>query len=196
MTHDLLSGRRPRWLRQLFAAVRLNAHDVDLWGVADLAMREGDALVGGSVLLLPEMVAVGVVAKADVRRIARSIAAHVSSTLPYRFDGPHHMILELPACRRRGYGACGDGAAAICAGVLMAGGEATLCYQDTEAVPGYAHVRIDDDGAAIDAYPEKALPLSNCSAVARVTRRVVRWPSTADADAVAALDERRRAASA
>lgn len=147
--------RDPRWWRQFVSAVRLNAGDGEL---QDL-VRFHEALDDGE--------------------LAQRAALHVRQVLPYRFDGPRHRILELVAARRRGYGACGDATAAIAAALLMRGKSASVCYESTHTVPGYAHVRIVVDGVVADAYPDASLDVSRCSATLAVTRRSVSWPSAA-----------------
>lgn len=138
-----------RWRRQLHAAVRLNAADAGLMTLADES-------------------------PSDVAAAMRA-AQLVRALLPYRFDGARHRILELSAARRRGWGACGDAVAAIAAVLLARGRTATVCYEQSEAVTGYAHVRIAIGRVFADAFPEASIEVP-CSATLSLTRGSVRWP--------------------
>jgi len=165
----ILRDPHPRWFRQFVSAVRLNAKDVELWAIADA--HRGDVLAA-----------------------AEACALHVRTVLGYRFEGAKHRILELEACRRRGFGACGDACAAIAAVVLMLDGECSLCYEQTRTLNSYAHVRMFVNGAYVDAFPDASLEVDRCAATEKVTRSGVRWPATAETRARHLLDERRRLA--
>lgn len=139
-----------RWVRQMQAAVRLNARDPSL----------------------------AILASIPTSRVAiAEAAALLVRAIPYRFDGPTHRILDLPAARRRGYAACGDAAAAIAAALFLQSIEdVTVCYEATEAVSGYAHVRIAIGGAFVDPYPEASIE-APCVERLTLTRMGVRWPA-------------------
>jgi hypothetical protein len=149
-----MTRAHPRWLRQLLAATRINASNEELLST----VAQGETLS-----TLEAAVAVA-------RRLHEG--PHL---LPYRFRPPQ-KILDLEACRRRGYGACGDASAAVAAAVLMVGGVPVLCYEVTPTVDGYAHVRIDVDGTFVDAFPDASFDVDRCAARLALTRSVVRWP--------------------
>lgn len=146
---------RPYWLRQFYAAVRLNAPDPALRAIAERA--------------------------ASCHQAAQNCADWIRTVLPYRFDGRGHRILELAAARRRGYGACGDATAAIAAVLMMRGSVPVVAYEATETLDGYAHVRIAMGRLFVDAFPEASLSLPATARI-ELTRRDVRWPVAASPD--------------
>jgi hypothetical protein len=143
--------RRARWLRQFVVAVRTNLADPQL---VELARRAGSPA-----------------------QKALAAALHVRRTLPYRFD--RSPILSLRAAQKRGFGACGDGTAAVAAVVILAGGVPTLCYEEIgPSDPHYAHVRLIADGVGADAYPDASWNVNACS-VRRDVRELVGWRAAA-----------------
>lgn len=140
----------PFWWRQMASAIRLNARSA----------------------------ALAIIAKTSPSHMmaATSTAGWLRLTLPYRFDGADHRILSLPEARRRGYGACGDATAAIAAVLLHRGEPASIAYEASETLDGYAHVRVVLGRVPVDAYPEMSLQLEP-RAVLQVTRETVRWPA-------------------
>ncbi|MCC7108008.1 MAG: hypothetical protein IT382_01860 [Deltaproteobacteria bacterium] len=106
---------------------------------------------------------------------AETAAAYVRTALPYRFDGQAHRILDLPAAKARGYGACGDATAAVAAVLLMRGSVPILAYEATETLDGYAHVRIAMGRLFVDAYPEVSFSMPPRARI-ELTRESVRWP--------------------
>jgi hypothetical protein len=174
---DLPRRERPRWFRQLVCAIQVNASDLALWGV----------VYGADGIVLDPA--------ASAEAAARLVASLPYRWEPYRpqtlLDEPQ-QIVDLQAARRRGFAACGEGTAAAAAAALIAGGECELCYEATELLPGYAHVRIDVSGRPVDAFPEASFDVP-CVGRERITRELVRWP-VADADMLVLLDESRRLA--
>jgi hypothetical protein len=175
----LTPEKPPRWLRQFESAVRLNANDLDLWRLVD---APGGSLHDGWWRDGIELV-----------ELAEAAAKLVRQTCKYRFEGQRHRVLELAACRRRGWAACADGSAAIAAVLLMAGAGCAICYERACPADGYAHVRVAIGSHFVDAFPEFSLDVPSCAAVLQVTRRSVRWPATAEETARTILDGSRRA---
>jgi hypothetical protein len=163
----VLGSEDPRWWRQYVSAVRLNADDGELQRIAE---TEGASHAEVATL------------------VAGYLCEQGEGALPYRFDKAGHRIIELAAARRRGYGACGDACAAISAALLMRDAEHHVCYEKTDMLPGYAHVRIVIGSHFADAYPERSLALESCAARLPVTRARVRWPAAADATRRGATD--------
>jgi hypothetical protein len=156
--------RERRWRRQMASAIRLNATDPQLREFAHAQTSNLDA--------------------------ARLAAEHIRRVLPYRFLGEGHRTLELAAARRRGFGACSDATAALAAVMLWRTSEALVCYENaavlyhspvrlSEALRGYAHVRLSLGRDFVDAYPDASLEASRCALLFRVTREGVKWPAHA-----------------
>lgn len=74
------------------------------------------------------------------------------SGIPYRFLGERSKTDDLQGCRRRGYAACADAAAAIAAACIVEGVPAKLCVEAPIDLPHYVHVRVIVDGVALDPY--------------------------------------------
>lgn len=153
-------GTPARWWRQFLSAVRLNAGDAWLWHIAQGRMSGNDL------------------------EALEDAAKYVREVLPYKFTGAQR-VLELEASIRRGYGACADATAAICAVALMRNVDVDVCYEELDRSPGsdhgYAHVRVALGDARVDAYPDASLDVPQCAGRFRVTREVARWPAAAQA---------------
>lgn len=115
------------WLYGLAAACRLNLFD------ADVRSRSP-----AEVAALFETTAV------YPQRAKRGI--------PYRFVGERSKTDDLQGCRRRGYAACADAAAAIAAACITENTPAKLCVEAPLHMPHYVHVRVIVEGVALDPY--------------------------------------------
>lgn len=180
---DTRDRRTERWIRQVNAAIRLNASNLDLWRAA-LEVREFSGLAS-----------LDGIGRATAQRVALGIRTPDGPLhLPYRFAGQDHRVYELEAARRRGWGACADASAAIAAAVLMVRGTCAICYERTPVLDTYAHARVSIGDTFVDAFPEQSLEVEACTALLPVTRESVSWPAHAEETAVRLLDAQRRAA--
>jgi len=89
---------------------------------------------------------------------ARSLAAAIERAIPYRFEGAAHRIVDAEACVRRGYGACGDGAAIALAVLSFTEWRVSLCYETVPGHPDYAHTRVIVDGVPVEPWPSARDP--------------------------------------
>jgi len=124
----------------------------------------------------PELLALVVDARDDVPMLVSATELHVRRVLPYAF-GAAQRILALRSARRRGYGACGDGTAALAAVCALAGvPTSALCYEREETLRGYAHVRILVGDVVGDAFRDRRVEVDRCSAVIDLDRLMgARW---------------------
>lgn len=202
---DTRDRRTERWIRQVNAAIRLNASNLDLWR-ASLEVREFSGLasldgIGRAMLARPHDDDTSGFAyiHRDAAETAQRVALGIRTPngplhLPYRFAGQDHRVYELEAARRRGWGACADASAAIAAAVLMVRGTCAICYERTPVLDTYAHARVSIGDTFVDAFPEQSLEVEACTALLPVTRESVSWPAHAEETAVRLLDAQRRAA--
>lgn len=100
---------------------------------------------------------------------AERLAALVSDEMDYNFFGPkRHVIESWVQCRKRGFGACADAAAALGAGLVLCqpSRSVQLCYEDPpDAPPDYAHCRVVLDGVPVEPFPQARLEATSCSAI-------------------------------
>ena len=107
----------------------------------------------------------GVVPLNEGPRVAADAAARLwRLEIPYRFMGDAHSISDFRRCRSRGFGACADAVAWVCAAGRLAGArELAACYELSTLDPDYAHVSALVDGFRIDPLPEYAYLARSCS---------------------------------
>lgn len=147
----------PEWLEQWIAACDANLDDPLIRALArETIAKPFDAVVD------------------KVRAEAAALA--VRRLLPYRFTG-RDRIVSLREARARGFGACGDGSAAVAAVALLSSSSSVvhLCYELSPSRRSYAHVAVDVDGFRADPYPDASLSVTRCAVVDDVRELVKRW---------------------
>jgi hypothetical protein len=114
----------------------------------------------------PDVMRLGSYGSASLEARARALSL-LELSLPYRFEGPSHVIASLAAARRRGSGACTEAAALAAAVGLWWGVPVSLCIELDASQPGYSHVRTmwhaREGELVIDPYARHAAGLNTCA---------------------------------